>query len=271
MRLPEITEAMTARGEKGLVPFFTAGFPDDETSLRLLLAAGKAGCRLIEIGIPFSDPIADGPLIQASSRQALANGMNLRKALRLAGRVGQECSAALVLMSYFNPILQMGIEHFADRARAAGVSGVILPDVPFEESGDIRATLTRDEITLIDLVAPTSGSERLERITRGADGFLYLVSVTGVTGVRSAVAPDLREFAGRVRAHTRLPLYIGFGVSSPAQAAETVRHADGVIIGSALVRIVQSSRSDGEAVANVASFLDAVQQAINSPNRSHRR
>ena len=218
MILREATEAMRRRGEKALVPFFTAGFPDEDTSLRLLQTAARAGCHVIEIGIPFSDPIADGPLIQASSEQALANGMSLEKALGLAEQAGRECSAALVLMSYVNPLLRIGLERFGKRARKAGVSGVIIPDVPFEESGEIRATLGRSEITLVDLVAPTSDGERLERIAHSAEGFLYLVSVTGVTGVRSELAPDLGDFVGRVRAHTELPLYVGFGVSDAAQA-----------------------------------------------------
>jgi tryptophan synthase alpha chain len=271
MRLRETADAMRASGEKGLIPFFTAGFPDAETSLQLLRTAARTGCRVIEVGIPFSDPIADGPLIQASSQQALANGMSLDKALQLVEKAAQTDPVAFVLMSYVNPLLRMGIERFAARARTTGVCGVILPDVPLEESGEIRATLARNGITLVDLVAPTSGRERLGRIAGSADGFLYLVSITGVTGVRSELAPDLIEFVQRVRAHTELPLYVGFGVSDPGQAAEVVRHADGVIIGSALVRIVQSAATREGAVANVATFLEDVRTAINHGNRSKRR
>ena len=268
MTLREQTEAIRERGEKALVPFLTAGFPDEETFLRLLTSAAQAGCDVIEIGIPFSDPIADGPVIQESSQQALANGMSLSKALKLAARASATNSAALVIMSYFNPILQMGIARFAARARGAGVAGVIVPDVPFEESPEIRRALNENGVAFVDFIAPTSGSQRIARIARAADGFLYLVSLTGVTGVRAALSRGLGDFVARVRAETGLPLYVGFGVSNRAQAGQVTRHADGVIIGSALIKIIQAARTNTDAVEQVGAFLAEIKQAIEDSDGS---
>ncbi|MCK4546835.1 MAG: tryptophan synthase subunit alpha [Candidatus Eisenbacteria sp.] len=268
MMLRDLTRSLKTRGEKGLAPFLTAGFPDDETFLRLLGAASSAGCRMIEIGIPFSDPIADGPVIQESSKRALEAGMTLRKALALAEKASKTVPAALVFMSYFNPILRMGLEEFSGCARRCGVSGVIVPDVPVEEAGEIRRALSENGIPLIDLVAPTSSGSRIERIASAADGFLYLVSVTGVTGVRSALSGDLGGFVERVRERTELPLYVGFGVSTPEEARETARHADGVIVGSALIRIIQGARTNDEAVEKVGAFLKNMKQAMNESGRS---
>jgi len=265
--LRELTDSMRSRGEKALVSFFTAGFPDEETFLKLIGTASESGCRIVEIGIPFSDPIADGPVIQESSRRALENGMSLRRALALAEKAARASQAALVVMSYYNPILQMGLPRFAAVARDSGVSGVIVPDVPLEESWEIRRVLAGSGITFIDLVAPTSSTDRIRRIAEVAEGFLYLVSVTGVTGVRQGLPKDLGGFVARVREETDLPLYVGFGVSNPRLAEEAALHADGVIIGSALIRIVESSRSREEAVEQVGAFLRNVNQAIGGQRR----
>ena len=195
-------------------------------------------------------------------------GSPTRSSPTFAARASEKTPAALVVMSYVNPILRMGLERFAGVARDSGISGVILPDVPLEESSEIRRTLADVGITFVDLIAPTSSARRIERITHVADGFLYLVSVAGVTGVRGSVSKDLGEFVGRVRAKTELPLYVGFGVSDGRVAAEVTRHADGVIIGSAIIRIVESSTSGEEAVENVRSFLEDVKRAIsNQPGR----
>jgi tryptophan synthase alpha chain len=248
MKLRELTQSMKSAGEKALVPFFTAGYPDEETFRLLLDRASRKGCRIVEIGIPFSDPIADGPIIQESSRHALENGISLRKALSLVEQAAQASSTAFVLMSYANPILRMGLERFAHLARSSGVLGVIIPDVPLEESAQFRQVLQAEGVTLVDLVAPTSSCERIGCIAGAAEGFLYLVSLTGVTGIRSALTAHLGGFVSRVRAQTDLPLYVGFGVSTREQAVEVAKCADGVIIGSALIKIIQSSPSNGEAV-----------------------
>lgn len=262
MKLRDVANELKERGEKVLVAFLTAGYPNEGTFLELVRAADGAGCDIIEIGIPFSDPIADGPLIQESSKRAIDSGISLRRSIELAAGLRAEVTAPLVFMSYYNPILRMGDERFAEAAHAAGVSGVIIPDVPFEESSPIRSVFRSRDIGYVDLVAPTSSGDRIEAIAREADGFLYLVSVTGVTGVKSPLSRDIEAFVRKVRPKTALPLYIGFGISSAETAGTAVRHGDGVIIGSTLVRLIKSSSSNGTAVENVRQFLKEVKSTI---------
>lgn len=265
MNLRDVTGKLKVSGEKALVAFLTAGYPDDVTFTDLFRAAADAGCDVIEIGIPFSDPIADGPLIQQSSQQALEGGMSLAKSLRLATDLAVDTSVPIVFMSYYNPILQMGGERFAGLAADAGVCGVIIPDMSFEETADVRTVFADKNLVYLDLVAPTSSAERIERIAQLADGFLYLVSVTGVTGVHSPQADDLKTFVGRVRERTDLPLYVGFGITGAEKARAAARVADGVIIGSALIRLIQDAASREEAVSAVGRFLSDVKKAIVNP------
>jgi tryptophan synthase alpha chain len=262
MRLRDVTHSLKESGDKALVAFFTAGYPDEDTFRRLVLAADTAGCDLIEIGIPFSDPIADGPLIQESSKRALDNGVSPARSIELAGELAQEIATPLLFMSYYNPILHMGNERFAELALASGVSGVIIPDLPLEESEGTRSILEAKGMGYVDLIAPTSSEERIEAIAERADGFLYLVSVAGVTGVRVPRPRDIETFVGRVREKTRLPLYVGFGISGPETAVSAVRHSDGVIIGSALIKLIMSARSNGNALTRVGDFLQEVKSAI---------
>jgi tryptophan synthase alpha chain len=268
MRLTELTRARRADGVKPLVPFLTAGYPDEETFVRLVGAASRAGCAVLEIGIPFSDPVADGPLIQESSQQALRDGMTLRRALDLAADAVRRDAVAPIFMSYINPILAFGVERFAGAAEEAGVAGLIVPDLPFEEAAEVRASLAARGVALIDLVAPTSDDGRIARMAPSAEGFVYLVSRTGVTGVRASLDGGARDLARRVRAHTDLPLYVGFGVSSAAQAAIAAEAADGVIVGSALIERIRSSRTRDEAVERVTGFLEETVRALADPRRS---
>lgn len=262
MRLPDVTDRLKRSGSKALVAFLTAGYPDEETFVELVRAADRSGCDVIEIGLPFSDPIADGPLIQESSKAALAGGMTVSRALELASGLSREIAAALVFMGYYNPILRMGPERFALAAVESGVTGVIVADVSFEESGAVRPFFEERGISYIDLIAPTSSDERIAAIVAQSSGFVYLVSVTGVTGAREPRAEDVDTFVARVRPRTHLPLYVGFGVSGPDKARETARTSDGVIIGSALIRLIQSSASSAEAVQKVEGFLRGVAEAI---------
>jgi len=267
MSLSDTTTALK-QDRKALVGFLTAGYPDEETFLDLVRAASAAGCDIIEIGIPFSDPIADGPLIQASSKVALDGGITLARCIELAKQLSSKIPTPLVFMSYYNPILRMGNDTFAARAREAGVRGLIVPDVPLEESAAIRSAANAADITYIDLIAPTSSDDRIERITGSAQGFVYLVSVTGVTGVRSPEAGAMGQFVARVRGKTDVPLYIGFGISDATRARQAVQHADGVIIGSALVKLIQSAESREAAASNVDRFLRDVRAAIDE-SRDH--
>ncbi len=268
MNLADRTDKMRDAGLKALVPFFTAGYPDDQTFLELVAAAARAGCRVIEIGIPFSDPIADGPVIQASSEAALANGMTLPRALELARRASRESSISICAMGYLNPVMRMGFGPFARAAAESGVEGVIIPDLPIEESGAGRRTLAAESVTLVDLVALTSSAQRVAAIGREARGFLYLVALTGVTGSAAADPDAFGAFVGRIRAQADLPLYAGFGIATPDQARRAANLADGVIIGSALIKIIQAAATRSAAVAKVEDFLQTVYRAINPSKRS---
>jgi tryptophan synthase alpha chain len=262
-RLRERTAGIRQRGGKALVAFFTAGYPDAEGFLELVRAADEAGADVIEIGVPFSDPIADGPVVQASSAAALAGGMTLGGALDLAASVRSDVGAALVVMSYINPILAMGLDAFASRAHAAGIGGVILPDVSLEESDAPRAALASADIDYVHLLAPTSSDGRIATAAATAAGFLYLVSVTGVTGAREQLDNDITGFVRRVREHSQVPAYVGFGVSTPEMAARVAADADGVIIGSRLIRLVEEGDRTG-APGRVGAFLRSARAAIDA-------
>ena len=266
--LAATTFAVRASGRKALVAFLTAGYPDQTTFEDLVKASVDAGCDIIEVGIPFSDPIADGPIIQAASTAALAHGVTLRSTLRQVARLSSRCP--LVAMSYINPILRMGVDAFADAARESGVSGLILPDVSFEESDAFRPALTARGLAYIDLVAPTSDDARLRAIACASSGFVYLVSVTGVTGVRNALPAGVTELAGRVRTATETPVYVGFGVSTPELAAELAPCADGVIIGSRLIQLAGDGHP-GQAGRRVGDFLAGARKAIDAAAGSPER
>jgi tryptophan synthase alpha chain len=259
--LATMTTALRASGRKALVAFLTAGYPDEASFEDLVRAAADAGCDVVEIGIPFSDPIADGPVIQAASYAALARGVTLRSALAQCARLSAR--VPIVGMSYVNPILRMGVDAFADTARDSGIAGLILPDVSFEESHAFRPALRARGLAYIDLVAPTSDNARVRAIACASNGFVYLVSVTGVTGARSALPVGVTELAGRVRAATDTPVYVGFGVSTPELAADLSQHADGVIIGSRLVQLAGDGHP-AQAGRRVGDFLTAARKAIDA-------
>ncbi|MBD3221695.1 tryptophan synthase subunit alpha [bacterium] len=254
------------RGEVGLVPYLTAGFPDEPTSLALMQACVARGCEVIEVGVPFSDPVADGPVIQRAGQRALEQGMTLRRALHLVREV-VAAGGRPVIMTYLNPVLRLGFAEFATAARAAGCAGVIVPDLSHEESGDLRRALAGEGLPLVDLVAPTTTPERLGRIAGPAAGFLYLVAVAGVTGTRSATFADLAALAARVREHTDVPLNIGFGIDGPDRAREAARVADGVIVGSALLRRLLEAPTTATGVEATLALIDELLAALMDPAR----
>lgn len=262
-RLGQLTADLRAKGVKSLVPFLTAGYPDEKTFLNLMGAVAAAGCQVVEIGFPFSDPVADGPIIQASSQRALDQGMTLTRTLELAGQVQTDHGLAVVLMGYLNPILHMGPENFAEACLTAGVAGVIVPDLPLEESGGLRALLLEVDVDLIDLVAPTTGQDRLQHHTAAAGGFMYLVSTTGVTGSGAGAGDDLESYVARVRAANPLPLYVGFGIATPDDAARVAACADGAVVGSALIRTIDQATDAPEAVTSAREFLSRMNHALN--------
>ena len=237
---------LRAHGRKALIPYFAAGFPDVEGFERLVGLAAEEGSDLVEVGIPFSDPLADGPSIQHATKAALTRGITLSIILGSVERLARRTGVPIVLMGYANPILAAGLENFARRAAGAGAAGAIVPDLPVEEAAEAERVFSRAGLDLILLAAPTSPPERIRKIVRHSSGFVYLVSTTGVTGARDRVPSDLRGFIARVRRETDKPLCVGFGISTPAQARAVAELADGVIVGSALVNAV---RKGGEASA----------------------
>jgi tryptophan synthase alpha chain len=261
-RITATFEALRRQGRTALMPYMTMGYPQQASALDLIPTLVDAGADLVELGVPFSDPLADGATIQAASQRALANGMTLALCLEQAAALrerGVRCP--LVLMSYYNPILQMGIDRFARRAAEDGIDGTIVPDLPPEESDELLAALRGQGIDLIFLLAPTSDQARVQAVVERAGGFLYLVSLVGTTGARDRLPPDLEAFIARVRAATGLPLAVGFGISSPDQAARVARVADGAIVGSALVQAVgQSADPARMARAFVTSLRAAIDE-----------
>jgi tryptophan synthase alpha chain len=254
---------LRAAGRAAFMPYLTLGFPERDSALSLVPALEAAGADLIELGLPFSDPLADGATIQAATQRALANGMTLARCLDQVEALRQGgVTVPLVLMGYYNPILQLGLEPFADRAAAAGVDGVIVPDLPPEESDPLRSLLRDRSIDLVFLLAPTSTGDRLRQVAALSGGFLYLVSLTGVTGARQQMASGLEEWVAQVRSATDLPVAVGFGISTPAQAAEVACYADGVIVGSALIQAIGAARDPRSAAA---AFTASLRSAMDHP------
>jgi len=254
-------EALRRNGEMGLVAFLTAGDPSLAATESLVLALAEAGADVIELGVPFSDPVADGPAIQRSSERALRAGTTLAGVLDLVASLRRKSDVALVLFSYYNPVLQMGLPQFAERAAAAGVDGVLITDLTPEESGEYRAIVTAQGLDTIFLAAPTSPDERLARIAECSSGFLYVISRTGVTGVRDTLPEDLPALMRRVRRATSLPVAVGFGISLPGQVSLLGGLADAAVVGSALVQEIEHAATLEAAVANVSARVRTLKQA----------
>ena len=229
--------------QKALIIFMTAGDPSLKKNEQLIHAFEKEGVDLIELGVPFSDPLADGPVIQASSQRSLARGTTLKKILRLVRNVRKTSQLPLVLMSYLNPIWHYGLDRFAVDARVAGVDGIIVPDLPPEEGKEVALAMKRRKLDLIYLLAPTSTPARQKSVAKASAGFVYYVSLTGVTGVKKVLSHGLCANVRAVQRVSRLPVCVGFGVSTPEQARSAVLAADGVIIGSAVVRVLNDSKN----------------------------
>jgi tryptophan synthase alpha chain len=261
-RLTATFAALRARGERALVAYFTAGDPSLAMTRRLVGEAARRGADVIELGIPFSDPLADGPVIQRASQRALAAGMTLPRVLELVREMRGEVSVPLVFLTYYNPILAFGLKAFCRTAVEAGIDGVIVPDVPPEEAAPLRAEADPAGLDVVHLVAPTSTPERMRKIARASQGFIYMVSLTGVTGERSELAPELAAQLRALRNITTKPICVGFGISTPAQAAEVGRAADGVIVGSAIVRLVEQYGTSAELLPRVGEFIASLKAPL---------
>jgi len=248
-------------GDLGLVAYLTAGDPTLEATERLVAALAEAGADVVELGVPFSDPLADGPTIQRASERSLRSGTTLAGVLGLVRRLRQKTEVPLVLFSYFNPVLQMGLSTFADAAAAAGADGVLITDLTPEEAGDCRREVASRGLDTIFLAAPTSTDTRLVRIAESSTGFLYLVSRTGVTGARETLPEDLPALVRRARRVTSLPIAVGFGISLPGHVSILGGLADAAVVGSVLVEEIERAASVDEAASAVAARIRSFKQA----------
>ncbi len=254
-----LAQTFTALDRPALIPFLMAGDPDLETSGRLLRAVASVG-DIVEIGIPFSDPIADGPTIQRAGQRALAGGTTLQDVLTLVRDVRGNSATPIVLLTYFNPVVRYGVERFCRDARAAGADGIVVPDLPADEAGVLIPPARAAGLDTIFLVAPTTSVPRISLAAERSRGFLYCVSLTGVTGARTQVPPDVEALVGRVKALTTLPVCVGFGISTPEQAAAIGRLADGVIVGSALVDLLDRSAANAE--STLTGYLERIRDTL---------
>lgn len=237
--------ALADEGRGGLVTFITAGDPDHDTSAAILAGLAGSGADIIELGMPFSDPMADGPAIEAASVRALAAGASMKRTLEMVSEFRKSDDATpIVLMGYFNPVYAYGIESFLDDAVRAGVDGLIIVDLPPEEDAELRGPAAARDIHLIRLVAPTSGAERLKLLFRDCGGFVYYIAIAGITGACGAAIKDTDDAVKRLRAETKLPIAVGFGIKTPDDAAAVVRSADAAVVGSAIVQRIAENLDD---------------------------
>ena len=260
-RIDKKFQELRDQGASAFMPYLCAGDPTPELTAKLLLTLEEAGADLIELGVPFSDPIADGPTIQRASERALTHGISLQQILEMVKSLRKKTEIPIALMSYYNPIFRMGEEAFCKAAQDAGVDGVIVPDLPPEEAQQLLEVAPRYNLATVFLVAPTSPPERMQLIASVSTGFVYCVSLTGVTGARAILSDEVAPMIAELRKHTDKPISVGFGVSTPEQATQVAQIADGVIVGSAIVNVIEENMEDeGKMLAAVKQFtsnLDA--------------
>ena len=254
-RIADAFARLRAEKRPGLVTYTTAGDPDLARSGEILQALDRAGADVIEVGVPFSDPLADGPVIQRATERALASGGSLRTTLSLIGRIRSSVAAPIVVFSYANPLLRMGLERFAKEAAAAGVDGVLALDLPIEEAGAFREVLAASGLDTIFLLSPTTTDERIRKAAELGRGFLYGISRLGVTGARERVATGAEAMVRRIRAHTSLPVALGFGISRPEHVAEVAAYADAAVVGSALVALIAEHSGSPDLLARVETYI----------------
>ena len=260
-RITRRFDELCRAGELGLVAYITAGDPTLDATERIVPALAEAGADVVELGVPFSDPLADGPTIQRASERALRSGTTLAGVLDLVAKLRQKTEVPLVLFSYFNPVLQMGLERFADAAARAGADGVLITDLTPEEAGEYRQAVAARGLDTIFLAAPTSTDARLARIAESSTGFLYLISRTGVTGAREALPEDLPALVRRARGVTSLPIAVGFGISLPGHVSILGGLADAAVVGSALVQEIERAQTVEAAAAAAAARVRSLKQA----------
>lgn len=243
---------------KALIAYITVGYPSIEATKKVVPLLVESGCDIVELGIPFSDPLADGATIQKASFCALQNGITLKHCLELARQLRQEVNVPLVFMTYYNPVFKYGLERFCYDSAVIGVNGIIVPDLPPDEGSELETISQQQGLDLIYLLAPTSTEKRIEMVAQRSRGFIYLVSVTGITGARESLTTDLDKLVARVKSKTSKPVCVGFGISTRQQAEQVARVADGVIVGSQIIKLMQAEDN----FASVCSFVRELRQAI---------
>ncbi len=254
-RIERKFDDLKRRGEKALIIYLTAGDPNLTKTYEMVLALDDAGVDIVEIGVPFSDPTADGPIIQAASQRALKGGATLSNILDMIEKVRKVSEIPVVLFGYYNPIFIYGNEKFAIRAKEAGVDGILVVDLPPEESGELRKYTDKSGIDFISLITPTSDDDRIKKISEEASGFIYYISVMGVTGTKKPEIVDVKRDVERIRKITSLPVGVGFGISTPQQAGVIAKYADGIVVGSAIVRLIEENSEREDLVEKVSSFV----------------
>lgn len=253
--IAEVFAQLKREGRRGLIPFLTAGDPDLKTTSELLTEIAEASATVIELGVPFSDPVADGPTIQRASERALKHGFGLEEILGLVAEFRKKSETPLILFSYFNPLLQFGVERLAREARASGVDGVLVTDLVPEEAEEFSSAMKRGGLDMIFLVAPTSTDERLRMVAERASGFIYAVSRAGVTGARAEMSAEAERLVSRVRKFSDLPVAVGFGISNAEQVADVWRYADAAVVGSALVSEIEKLYGSPDIANKVGEFV----------------
>ncbi len=262
-RIDKKFKYLRKRREKAFIAYVTAGDPTLAMTERIVPVLERAGVDVIELGIPFSDPLADGPTIQAASQRALGKGATLSRIFKTVKRLRKKTGIPIAFMTYYNPVLRYGLRRFFASCRACGVDGVIVPDLPYEEAGELVRLGRKNAVVTINLVAPTSTSKRMKAIAARSSGFIYYVSLTGVTGARKSLAPEIRSRLNALKATTSKPVCVGFGISNPGQAAFIARLADGVIVGSAIVKIIgKKARNPKRMLFEISKFAKALAGAI---------
>lgn len=260
-RIDKKFEVLKGEGRKALITFITAGDPDIETTYDIVLAIEEVGADIIELGIPYSDPLADGPTIQASSQRALNKGVKIPDIMRIVEKIRFKSDIPLVYLVYYNSIFKYGIQKFLKESKDVGIDGLIIPDLPLEERKDILEEADKYGVYLIPLVAPTS-KERIKLITENGKGFVYCVSITGVTGAREDIETDIEEYMKTVSQYTNMPKAIGFGISTPEMAKKLKDFSDGIIVGSALVERIAKGYNKSEMLQEVKSFVSILKEVL---------
>lgn len=251
-------------GKKALIIYIVTGDPDMGTTEKIVASLDRCGADIVELGVPFSDPMADGPTIQAASERALKNRVNLNTILKLVKRVRSRTDIPIALMTYYNPVFRYGVKRFVSDAKTAGVDGIIVPDLPPEEAGDMITSSRANDFKNIFLLSPTSSKKRIDLVSKKSGGFIYYVSLTGVTGARKRLPSEIAGNVRRIKSSTGKPVCVGFGISTPSQARALARIADGVIVGSAVIKIIEKNLGKADTHIKVGRFIASLSRAVKS-------